>query len=83
HITCPFPAAKIRFLVETDLPVSLRRSAVRKHNMCHSVSGVFFYMLCSSLFIGPGSQGRKSALRLFRARGTLPENREYSKNRIT
>ncbi|EAT4894077.1 hypothetical protein F9N87_21730 [Salmonella enterica] len=50
HIICVFPAAQIRKLPETDLPVSLRRSAVRKHNMCHSVSGVFFYMLCSSLF---------------------------------
>lgn len=50
--------------------------------MCHSVSGVFFYMLCSSLFIGPGSQGRKSALRLFRARATLPENRHNPENRI-
>ena len=49
HILCVFSAGQIRFLAVPDLNPPPRRAAARKHNMCHSVSCIFFYMLCYGL----------------------------------
>ncbi|HAU4306508.1 TPA: hypothetical protein F6U33_25215 [Citrobacter freundii] len=46
HILCVFSAAQIRKLAVSDLSSTRRRTAARKHNICHSISGIIFYMLC-------------------------------------
>ncbi|EBZ7720864.1 hypothetical protein E5H35_24235 [Salmonella enterica subsp. enterica serovar Anatum] len=33
HITCPFPAAQIRFPAVTDLPLPPHNATSRQHNM--------------------------------------------------
>ncbi|HAG7744869.1 hypothetical protein CI736_24365 [Shigella boydii] len=37
HIACPFPAAQIRFLVVTDLPLPPHSVTSRQHNMWYFV----------------------------------------------
>ena len=75
--------SKIRKKVVPDLLESLRHAAAQKHNIYHSVSRAFYYMLCLSPDPWPGAHGQILPLCLFPHCGTLPKTVKYRESRIS
>ncbi|QKB35825.1 hypothetical protein E3156_26960 (plasmid) [Escherichia coli O55:H7] len=83
HTICPFSAAKIRFLWSRILSHPTGAAHHDNTRCSGSVSCLGYQMLCLSLRSVRGAARRKTELCSGRNRATLPESREYVKNRIT